>query len=233
MTTIPAFGLHEPVASLSHLLAALAAVPGGLRLLLKGRRDPARYSALLVFSAALLFLFAMSGIYHALAPGPWRAAFRRLDYAAIWIVIAASATAVHDLLLDGRWRWGLTAMFWGAAGACLVLIDLYFDRLPYWAVVSAYLALGSLGGVTLLKIAERHGWKEASELFLGGIAYAGGALVDWLSWPSLRPSVFGPHELFHALVITGAALHWKFVHERADRSRPGYSAGTGASSPTP
>lgn len=211
------FGLNDPVASLSHLMAAFGALGGTYFMHRKGRGDALRSTSLLVFSASLLFLFSMSGVYHGLPPGPWRAVFRRLDYAGIWIVIAGSATPVHILLLKGHWRWGLTALFWGAALTCLVAIDVYFSRLPYWSIILAYSGVASLGGITYAHITVRYGWKESSLLFLGGMAYIAGALIDYLDGPVILMGVLGAHELFHFLVIVGAALHWSFIYNWAGR----------------
>lgn len=219
MTVYPYVGLHDPVASLSHLLAAGAVLGAAGFLLRKGQGSVPRLSVLIIFSASLLFLFSMSGVYHGLGPGPWRAFFRRLDYAAIWIVIAGSATPVHWLLLEGHWRWSLTALFWGCAVTCLVLLDRYFARLPYWSIVFGYLGVGSLGLVSFYKISAYYGWREATLLFMGGIAYSTGAIIDFIGRPVLIVRVFGPHELFHLLVIIGAVLHWRFIYHRADGLR--------------
>lgn len=209
--------MYDPVSSLSHLVAAAVAVAGAVFLYRKGRGDALRTIALLVFSASLLFLFSMSGIYHALIPGPARVLFRRLDYAAIWIVIAGTATPVHVLLFRGAWRWGLIGLFWGFAIAALVLIDIFFSRLPYWSIVTAYVALGWLGIVSFIRITALYGWKETTLLFLGGIAYSAGAVIDYLRAPVLLRGVLGPHEQFHLLVIAGAVLHWCFIYNWAGR----------------
>lgn len=210
-------GLNDPVSSLSHLAAAVAVLCGAWFLYRKGRGDALRSTSLLIFSASLLFLFSMSGVYHGLTPGPWRTFFRRLDYAAIWIVIAGSATPVHVLLFKGHWRWGLIALFWGVALTCLVLVDYYFASLPYWAIVSAYLGAGSLGLISFTRITLRYGWKEASLLFLGGLAYSSGAVIDYIQGPVILTGILGPHELFHFLVIAGALLHWCFIYNWAGR----------------
>ncbi|MBI4060749.1 MAG: hemolysin III family protein [Elusimicrobia bacterium] len=217
MRLVHYFGLNDPVSSVSHILAAVAALGGSHFLYRKGRGDALRSSSLMIFSASLLFLFSMSGVYHALPPGPWRTIFRRLDYAGIWIVIAGSATPVHILLFKGRWRWGLISLFWGAALTCLVLIDVYFTRLPYWSIVSAYIGVASLGVVSYAHITARYGWKESSLLFLGGISYVAGALIDSLEGPVILTGVIGAHELFHVLVIVGALLHWLFIYNWAGR----------------
>jgi len=210
-------GLNDPISSLSHLTAAVGALGGTYFLYRKGRGDALRVSSLMIFSASLLFLFAMSGVYHGLPPGPARVFFRRLDYAGIWLVIAGSATPVHVLLFKGHWRWGLTALFWGAALTCLVLIDAYFSSLPYWSIVLAYIGVASLGIVSFARITARYGFKESALLFLGGIAYIAGALIDWLDGPVIFTGWLGAHELFHFLVIVGASLHWSFIYNWAGR----------------
>ncbi|MBI3566063.1 MAG: hemolysin III family protein [Elusimicrobia bacterium] len=213
---IPFLGLHDPVSSLTHLAAAAAVPAATWALLKKGRGDTMRSLSLFVFSASLLIMFTMSGVYHGLDSGPWRELFRRLDYAAIWLVIAGSATPIHFLLLKGHWRWSLTAIFWGLALTFLTVIELYFTRLPYLAVVSMYVGLGMVGVVTFFHIASDYGWSETTLLYLGGVAYTVGAVIDYLEAPTLMNGVFGPHELFHIMVIVGAALHWAFIYNWAE-----------------
>ena len=46
---------------------------------------------------------------------------------------------------------------------------------------------------------------------LGGLLYTLGALVYALKRPDPAPTVFGYHEVFHALVIVAAALQYAVV----------------------
>jgi len=216
MHHLPFLGLHDPVASLSHLSAAATVAVAYYFLYKKGRGDTLRSSSLLIFTASLLFLFSMSGTYHALPMGPWRAMFRRLDYAAIWLVIAGSATPVHILLFEGRWRWGLIALFWGCALTCLVTAEVYFTSLPYWSMLLGYTAVGSLGFISFYHLVARYGLKMTTLLYLGGMAYSAGAVIDYIKMPVIIPQVFGPHELFHLFVMLGALLHWWFIYNWAD-----------------
>lgn len=202
---------------MSHLAAALGALAGAWFMHRKGRGHPLRNVSLLIFSGSLLFLFAMSGVYHGLPPGPARAFFRRLDYMGIWIVIAGSATPVHNILLRGHWRWGMTAAFWAAALTCLVIVDVYFEQIPYWGIITSYMGVASLGAVSFSRIMARYGWKETVLLFLGCVCYGAGAAIDYLERPALVAGWLGPHELFHLLVVAGAAMHWAFVYDRAAR----------------
>ena len=45
----------------------------------------------------------------------------------------------------------------------------------------------------------------------GGLLYTAGALVYALKRPDPVPTVFGYHEVFHALVIVAAALQYAVV----------------------
>ena len=54
----------------------------------------------------------------------------------------------------------------------------------------------------------------ADELWLilgGGLAYTAGAVVYAVKRPNPNPRVFGYHEVFHALTLVGAALHFAAV----------------------
>lgn len=216
MHPIPYLGLQDPVSSLTHFAGAVLTIYGGYRLILKTRDNGFKVGASLLYICCLLFLFSMSGTYHSMPPGPWRAFFRRLDYMAIWLVIAGSATPVHILLMKGAWRWGLLAIFWSGALTCLIIVDTYMKDLPYWGIVSLYAAVGGIGTISFYELHRKFGLKKLAILAIGGAAYAVGAVIDATETPALWPGVFGPHELFHLLVIVGAACHYLFIYGWAD-----------------
>lgn len=217
MRPIPFLGLHDPISSLSHLGAAGLTLYAGWRLVLKTRGNGFRVGASLLYVCTLLFLFSMSGIYHSLTPGPWREFFRRLDYMAIWLVIAGSATPIHILLLRGFWRLGLLALFWAGSLICLFIVNAYLKSMPYWAIVSLYCSVGGLGTISFYKLHQKFGWQKLGLLAIGGAAYAIGAVIDAVETPVLIPGVFGPHELFHLLVVVGAACHYVFIYGWAEK----------------
>lgn len=216
MRPIPLLGLNDPISSLSHFAAALLTIYGGYRLILKTRGNGFRVGASLLYLCCLLFLFSMSGTYHSLAPGPWRDFFRRLDYMAIWLVIAGSATPIHILLMRGIWRWGMLALFWAGALSCLFIVDAYLKDMPYWGVVGLYAGVGGFGTISFYELHRKFGLRKLIILALGGLAYALGAVIDATNTPDLVPGFFGPHELFHLLVVVGAACHYLFIYGWAD-----------------
>ena len=216
MRMTPFLGFYEPVSSLTHLLAAFATLIGAYFLIRKGRGNVLRTGSLLIFLGALFFLFTMSGVYHSLPPGPWRHFFKRLDYAAIWLVIAGSATPIHILMLRGFWRWGVLTIFWGVSIVSLILVDTFIQDLPYWAVVTAYISVGSLGTVMVTRLIKRIGLARTQGLIVGALFYIGGAIIDFLEKPVLIEGVFGGHEIFHLCVMVGAGLHYIFIFAWAD-----------------
>jgi hemolysin III len=54
-------------------------------------------------------------------------------------------------------------------------------------------------------------WWGVAMLAGGGMLYTIGALVYARRWPDPNPRVFGYHELFHALVVAGSALHFTLI----------------------
>ena len=60
----------------------------------------------------------------------------------------------------------------------------------------------------LARAADGHGLVL---LFGGGVLYSAGAAIYAAKRPDPAPAVFGYHEVFHALVIAGSALHYAAV----------------------
>ena len=80
-------------------------------------------------------------------------------------------------------------------------------ELPKWLRSIIYVLAGWSGVLTLPELLEKV--NESGLLVLyGGVAYTVGAVFYALKRPNLLPGVFGYHELFHVLVLVGAALHY-------------------------
>ena len=216
MDIIPIPGFSEPANSITHLLAAGLAFVGAFFLCYKGRGNRIRIFSLLVYSFSLVFLFSMSGVYHLLDPAylPHHV-FQRLDHAAIWTLIAGTFTPMHMILFRGTWRWGVLILIWTIAITGLVLEVVFFEDVPAWLSLSFYLGLGWIGVLTGWHFRRTFGDPSIGYLWLGGICYSIGGLLDFLKWPVLTDGIFGPHEVFHLFVIAGAFYHWLFIYKWA------------------
>src|SRR5215213_5458383 len=106
LTPIPGFA--DPFSSLSHLLGAVVFLALGFVLIRRGAGNTARVVSLLIFILGSVLLLSVSGTYHLLDPtGTAREVMRRLDHAAIFVLIACSFTPPHVIMFRGAGRWGV------------------------------------------------------------------------------------------------------------------------------
>jgi channel protein (hemolysin III family) len=223
-------GFSDPVSSLSHLSGALVFAVLSIALLRRGRGDFRRMVSLCVFAFSCVLLLSLSGVYHLLSWGTaGREVLKRLDHAAIFVLIAGSFTPVHVILFRGGWRWGMLAGIWAAAITGLVLKTVYFDAMPEWLGLAMYLGLGWLGVISALHLARRCGLRFIQLLLWGALAYTAGALIEFLRWPVLLVGIVGPHEIFHLAVLAGVSCHWAFILRIAG-GQPLRPSGPGGSS---
>src|SRR3954467_1379429 len=82
--------------------------------------DVLRVVAASVYGATLVLLYTASTLYHALPGRRAKAVFRRLDHAAIYLLIAGTYTPFVLGPLRGGWGWSLFGVVWGIAAIGVV-----------------------------------------------------------------------------------------------------------------
>ena len=168
-------------------------------------------TALSVYSTALIGLFTVSALYHRVHWRPdLRAWMRRLDHAAIFLLIAGTGTPICLLALAEQAGLRLLTISWIGAGAG-VLQSIFWVGAPKWLAAVFYVALGWLVVPYGPEILQGLGPGSLALLVAGGLAYTAGAVVYALKRPNPRPAVFGYHEIFHLLVVLGALLHFVVI----------------------
>src|SRR5919107_1031800 len=192
---------------LLHAHAAWVAGAASIVLVVLAPTAAARVAAL-IYGTGLIALFSFSALYHRWPGDPrWKPWLRRLDHSTIYVFIAASYTPVGLLVLHGTVQTVVLASVW--AGAALgVALSLAWISAPRWLQAVTYLALGWVAVVALPQLAERVGIAPFVLLAVGGGLYSLGAVVYALRRPNLWPRTFGFHEVFHALVIAAAVVHF-------------------------
>ena len=209
-------GFREPFNCFSHFLAAAVFGVLAFWLIRRGWGHWGRVASLGVFAAASVAMLSISGVYHMLGDGGTpRAVMLRLDYAAIFVLIAATFTACHGILFGGLARWGPLVVIWALAITGITLKTIFANRVPLWLGVALYLALGWLGVFSAIALWRRHGFAFIKPVLWGAVAYTAGALLLWLDQPTIIPGVIGPHEVWHLAVVLGLGFHWKFVYQFA------------------
>jgi hemolysin III len=197
-------GLPRPLLrGLLHLGAFVVAIGLGVTLVLvAGRQDGPAFAA---YGLAVAGLFGVSALYHR---GRWqpavRARLQRVDHSMIFVLIAGTYTPVCVHVLDGRLGAALLAVVWGGAlmGAVLELRP----KPPPRGV-----GLGWIGLLAMPSVVNELGWVATALIGLGGLLYTVGAVIYARRRPDPLPSVFGYHEIFHALTIAGAAFHYAVI----------------------
>ncbi|MBL4849469.1 MAG: hemolysin III family protein [Planctomycetes bacterium] len=199
---------------MSHLVAAVAAIVAAPFLLRRARGDPGSIASLAFYTFTLVFLFAMSGLFHAQSHGTAaRALFQRFDHAGIWLLIAGSYTPPHVMLFRGPWRWGVLVVVWTIAAAGMgVKFMLPIDVIPPWLNVSLYLGVSLLGVVSVVRLIRHRGVRVVWLLFVcGGLYIAGAACYLFRTPYVVLPGVLGYHEVWHFAVVAGQTCHWIWV----------------------
>jgi len=210
---LAAAGINDPVSSLTHLVGAIAFAWLGVSLVREAEGDVVRRIAVVVFAFCCALMLLVSGLYHMSAQGGVaRYVMQRVDHAAVFILIAATFTPIHAILLRGAGRWGVLAGVWAIALAGLVLKSMYFNSMPGWVGLALYLSFGWLGIASAVAIGQRLGAAFVRPLLLGAVAYTAGACADFAHWPAHISPMIGSHEVFHVAVLAGIGYHWKFVH---------------------
>jgi hemolysin III len=170
-----------------------------------------RRAAAGVFAAALATMFGVSALYHRIAWQPRaRRWMRRLDHAAIYLLIAGTYTPFALIALDGAWRWTILPFVWGGALAAIAL-KLVWTEAPKWLSAGIAIVLGWVGVVALPQLWSHAGPSGVALLAVGGVLYTAGAVVYARQRPDPVPAVFGYHEVFHAFVVAAAACQYTAV----------------------
>jgi hemolysin III len=190
-----------------HQVAAVVAVIAGGTLAATAPTSRGMWAAL-GFTFSLVTLFSVSATYHRVNWSPSaRAWMRRADHASIFVLIAGTYTPIAVAVLPPSLGQTMLTVAW--VGALVgVLQSLFWIHAPKWVVAVIAVALGwSVVPFWSEARAALHD-REMALIFAGGVAYTLGALAYALKRPVLSPRVFGYHEVFHALTLVGATLHF-------------------------
>jgi hemolysin III len=195
---------------ISHRVAFFLALPLAVALSFEVHTDAGRAAAV-AFGTSAAVMFGASALYHGV---PWpdhrRRWLRRLDHAGIYLLIAGSYTPVGLLVLQGPWRFVVLGIVWIGAAMAIALKFLWVDG-PTWLSAAIGIALGWVAVAVFPQILDRVGIAGSLLVLIGGIAYTAGAFVYALRRPDPFPTVFGYHEVFHALVIVAVACQYSAI----------------------
>ena len=194
----------------SHQYAFFVSLACGVALILAASGGRARLAAT-IYAVAVSALLGTSALYHRVTWRPQaRRWMRRLDHSMIFVLIAGTYTPVALLALPGAVGRTVLVVVWAGVGVG-VLFKLVWIDAPKWLLAGVYVALGLVSLVVFGELPGAIGWVAVAGLALGGLLYTIGAVIYASGRPNPAPGVFGYHEVFHALVIVAASLHYAVI----------------------
>jgi hemolysin III len=194
---------EELANSLSHgvgLLAAMAATP----ILVVGAARDGGASAIVgssVFGASMIVLYLTSTWYHAAPLGRLKDRLRRLDHAAIYVLIAGSYTPFTLGVLAGAWGWTLFGLAWGTAVIGVLAKLIVGVRYPRVST-AMYLVMGWLVVIAIGPLVAAMPPRGLGWLVAGGLLYTAG-----VAFFAARTMRYG-HLAWHLFVLGGSVCHF-------------------------
>lgn len=196
----------------SHQAAFFIAI-GACSVLLLNAHGMRTMVAALIYSLSLIGLFGISTLYHRPTWHPHqRMLMRRMDHAAIYILIAGTSTPICLLALSPIAGVKLLQLVWCSA-LFGIIQSLFWVTAPKWLSSVLYVTVGCLVIPYLPELKAALSMNDVWLILAGGVVYIIGAIIYALKRPNPNPSIFGYHEIFHLLVIAGAAFHFLVIYK--------------------
>ncbi len=209
--TVMLHSVKPKLRGVSHEIAFFVSLVLGAGLILLAS-TPKATLAVAIYAISLSALFGTSATYHRVNWKDARARqwMRRLDHSMIFFLIAGTYTAFALLVLSGPLADAILAVVWIGAIAGAVVEMVWIDH-PKWVAAIIYISLGWVAVAAFPELWGALGPAGTLLLGAGGLIYTLGAVVYATQRPNPNPAVFGYHEVFHALVIVAAAIHFATI----------------------
>jgi hemolysin III len=200
--------LKEPFCGISHLFGAALSVAALIILMIAADGRILHIVGFAIYGASLIMLYTASGLAHSLKCTPAGSArWERIDYAAIFLLIAGTYTPICLVSLGGPWGWGILIAEWTLAAAGIYIVLSNRGNARHLRTL-AYLAMGWLVLIAVPVVVRTLAPAGVAWLLAGGIVYSVGAMFYLSKRPNLFPGKFESHELWHCMVLLGSACHF-------------------------
>lgn len=197
---------EEIANSLTHGLGLVASIAGLVVLVgaTATRGDAWTIVACSIYGATLVLMYGASTLYHALARTRAGNVLRRLDHAAIYLLIAGTYTPFVLVSLRGPWGWTLFGISWGLALLGITAKAVLGLR---WPIVSTtvYILMGWLVLVAVGPLFRHVPGDAIAWLVAGGLLYTTG--VVFYAWERVRYA----HTVWHLFALGGSVCHYVAV----------------------
>ncbi len=205
---------REPINSLTHLIAAIIALPAAIYLIVLASINVSLVDIVScsIFAVSLFLVYLFSGIYHGLiASEKVIRVLKRVDHIMVFLLIAATYTPTSINALEDNTRNLMLIIVWTATILGIV-IKTYFIDMPTYLGALIYVLIGCISLFSLFQFKSNLAPMAFLFLVLGGISYIIGAIIYSIDYPKKGIYGFKSHEIFHLFVITGSVFHYLMVY---------------------
>ncbi|HEY0302434.1 MAG TPA: hemolysin III family protein [Rhizomicrobium sp.] len=186
-----------------HVIGILFAINASAFLLWRVTGMPAAVSVF-VYCAGLLAMICFSAAYNLAPHGPSKQILRRLDHAAIFIMIAATYTPFAVNRLGAPYGGIILTAIWLAASVG-VAMKVLFPRRFEWLSLGLYLGMGWLIVTVLQPLHAAMSQTDFWLLVAGGLVYSAGVafyLIERIPYHKV---------IWHTFVLVAAVLHFSAI----------------------
>ena len=184
-----------------HAVGVLGAVTGALLLLVQhaGVVSTGQMVALAIYGAGLIATFVASASYHLLPWHGWRPVLRRIDHAAIYLMIAGTYTPLV-VAVTTPFAYGILALVWALAVIGITL-KLFFWSTPGRFGPALYLLMGWLSVGLIWSIWPILPGYVIALIAAGGLTYTAG-VIFYVSERKFTTAIW------HGFVVAASACFW-------------------------
>ena len=163
--------------------------------------DPWRITAFSIYGASLTILYLFSTLYHSLPHSRIKAIFRRLDHAAIYLLIAGTYTPIILISLRTTWVIYILPVVWTMAIIGIYIKVFYIHRYER-LTLAYYIIMGWMALIAAKPLFDSIPIESFVWIILGGVAYTTG--VIFYTWDRLPFN----HTIWHGFVLVGSFSHF-------------------------
>jgi len=191
----------------THLAGAMLAVAGAVVLIVLGAQqaDAWKVVSFSIYGATLITLYGSSTLYHS-TRGRAKDVFRKLDHAAIYLLIAGTYTPFTLVTLGGGWGWSLFGVIWGLAIFGIVQ-ELTLAGKKRMLSLYLYLGMGWVAVIGVVPLIDALSWAGFLWVIAGGVVYTVGTVFYFYDkkfkhW----------HGIWHLFVLGGSVIHYFAIY---------------------
>jgi hemolysin III len=203
----PNYRRGERIADRCVHYAGLVAGPVGAVVLIVAAAERERALTIVsvaIYGVGLLGMLGASALYNLAEPSRRKEWFRRLDHAAIFLMIAGSYTPFTLVRMGGGWGHGIAIFVWLVAVTGIALKLLYPHRIERLSIL-LYLALGWAILVAIGPLFDAVPLPAIVMLGIGGLLYSIGVVFHlWHRLPY-------HNAIWHGFVLAATGCQWVAV----------------------